>query len=186
MTAIQIVFVACVVAFTMAAAAIDMKTRRLPNWLTVPGFVAGVIYHTATYGFSGLGYSLLGFLAGFSLLFVLWIIGGGGAGDVKLMGALGAWMGPTHIFIVFVLSAFIAVICSVAVVAFASATKGFGHVQRRYLEKNKREPSAKERRRAKEETLSKQQKRRLLPYGLPVALSTWLVLVWQSVLHGAA
>jgi prepilin peptidase CpaA len=185
MTPLQITFVACVVAFTMAAAAIDMRTRRLPNWLTVPGFLAGLLYHTVTSGFSGLGYSLLGFLAGFALLFVLWIIGGGGAGDVKLMGALGAWMGPQLILVVFLLSAFIAAVGSVAFVGIAAATQGFRHVQRRYLDRN-RKVSAKQKRKGKEDPFSRGQKRRLMPYGLPVALSTWLVLVWQNVLHGAA
>jgi len=86
----NLVFVLVVGAFTAVAAVSDLRTRRLPNWLTVPAFAAGLLAHTVVNGFAGLGFALLGFATGFGLLLVLWLIGGGGGGDVKLMGALGA------------------------------------------------------------------------------------------------
>ena len=90
-----------VVIFTAVAAYIDWKTRKLPNVLTVSFFLAGLLFHlihgAVTGGWSGafgeLLFALKGFGVGFGILLPLWLIGGGGAGDVKLFGALGAWLG---------------------------------------------------------------------------------------------
>ena len=87
-------FLIAVLVFTIIAMVTDLSTRKLPNWLTVPAFVAAIVFHTFTSGWRGLGLCMGGFAVGFGLLLVLWLIGGGGGGEVKLMGALGAWLGP--------------------------------------------------------------------------------------------
>ena len=99
------VFLVCVAAFTALAAGFDLRTKKLPNRLTVPALVAAFVFHGATSGSSGQLTALAGFATGFGILLVLWIVGGGGGGDVKLMGALGAWLGPQGTLAVFLISA---------------------------------------------------------------------------------
>src|SRR5688572_29942250 len=75
------------------AAGVDWQTRRIPNVLTGPVLLAALIWATCTGGVNGLGGSLLGAAIAGGPFFLLWMIGGGGAGDAKLMIALGAWVG---------------------------------------------------------------------------------------------
>jgi len=171
--------IACVVVFTLTAAVIDVRTRRLPNWLTVSAFVAALVFHTVTGGLVGLGGSLAGFAVGFSILLVLWLIGGGGGGDVKLMGAVGAWMGWRMTFAVFLLSTCFAVLGSILMMTVLAAKHGVKHVKRRHgLQGRDMKTTGKQ---SEEARLHQKQKRRLLPYALPVALSVWLVLAYQVI-----
>jgi prepilin peptidase CpaA len=80
-------------AVVIPAACYDLKYRRIPNWLSVAGAVLGVCAHWATEGVSGLKVSLAGFLIAFTLYFVLYLLHAMGAGDVKLMAAVGAIAG---------------------------------------------------------------------------------------------
>jgi len=148
-TAIQI---GCVTLFTAVAMATDLRHRRIPNWLTVSSALLGLVFHGATQGWQGIGQSLGGFAVGFGILLVLWLIGGGGGGDVKLMGAIGAWLGPKYTFGVFVLSVFFAIICTGVVIAIGAL--------RNANTKNK----------------STNLLKKTIPYALPCALSTWSVL----------
>jgi prepilin peptidase CpaA len=75
------------------AAYIDWKDHRVPNWLTLSAWVFGVLFHTLLNGWSGLGASLLGTVVGFSTLIIPYALKGMGAGDVKLMASVGAWVG---------------------------------------------------------------------------------------------
>lgn len=80
----------------------DLQTRRIPNYLTGGTALAGLLVQGLTAGWAGLGDGLLGLLLGFGLLFGLYLMGGMGAGDVKALAALGAWMGlklTFHLFI---------------------------------------------------------------------------------------
>ena len=104
-----------VILFTLFAVVSDLRTRRIPNWLTVSAFAAGLVYHIATGGLEGLLFSLGGFATGFGTLLILWLMGGGGGGDVKLMGAVGAWLGAFSTILVFIGSALFAIVCTLAV-----------------------------------------------------------------------
>jgi prepilin peptidase CpaA len=72
----------------------DLKTRRIPNYLTLGTAVAGLAYNFMSHGLPGLADGCLGILLGFACLILPYILGGMGAGDVKAMAALGAWLGP--------------------------------------------------------------------------------------------
>jgi len=84
---------AVVVGLTLIAAATDLRTRRIPNVLTFTGLLAGLIYAAAVGGWGHLGHALAGMLLCAMPFVLLFIFAGGGAGDAKLMAAVGAWLG---------------------------------------------------------------------------------------------
>lgn len=92
----------------------DIRHQRIPNRLCVAMLVAGLIFRTATGGLDGFLDAMGGGAAGFGILMVLHVIGGGGAGDVKFMTAVGTWIGPYHMLFVFVLSAMLLAFFSLA------------------------------------------------------------------------
>lgn len=72
----------------------DLRTRRIPNLLTFGAAAAGLAFGAATAGWTGLLSALGGWTVGCALFFPWFLLGGMGAGDVKLLAALGAWAGP--------------------------------------------------------------------------------------------
>lgn len=80
---------------TAVAAAIDIRSRRIPNLLTFGAAALALVYHAVTGGFSEATQSAVGWLAGVGVFFPMFLLGGMGAGDVKLLGAVGAWLGPS-------------------------------------------------------------------------------------------
>jgi prepilin peptidase CpaA len=85
---------ALVVLFVLLTLAVylELKESRIPNWLTFPSMVLGLLI-AYLHGQPFLGASLGGLLIGFGFLFIFYLFGGVGGGDVKLMGAAGALMG---------------------------------------------------------------------------------------------
>jgi prepilin peptidase CpaA len=73
----------------------DLRSRRIPNVLTLGAAAAGLVYHLSTGGFVGLGQSTLGWLVGVLMFILPFALRGLGGGDVKLVAALGAWIGPS-------------------------------------------------------------------------------------------
>jgi prepilin peptidase CpaA len=84
--------VALVVA--LAGCVTDLRTRRIPNALTFSAAAAAVAFHGLDAGFAGVGHSLAGLAVGLVLFLPLFALRGLGGGDVKLLAALGAWIGP--------------------------------------------------------------------------------------------
>lgn len=72
----------------------DLRSRRIPNYLTLGTVVAGLAYNLMSQGLPGLVSGILGMLLGFAFLILPYLWGGMGAGDVKALAALGAWLGP--------------------------------------------------------------------------------------------
>ncbi|MDQ6673304.1 MAG: prepilin peptidase [Chloroflexota bacterium] len=81
-------------AIASVAAACDIFWRRIPNWLTFSAFLAGLSVHAVMGGASGLLVALGGAALGLCLLLPFYVIHAMGAGDVKLLTALGALLGP--------------------------------------------------------------------------------------------
>jgi prepilin peptidase CpaA len=84
----------------------DIRTNRIPNYLTLGCALAGLGYQLGFHGLSGLADGLLGMALGFGLLIFFYLLGGMGAGDVKALAALGAWLGPWQTLLLFVYMAF--------------------------------------------------------------------------------
>ena len=83
-----------VVALGALASVGDLRTRRIPNVLTFGAAALGIAFQALTGGLPGAGLGLVGWLAGAALFFPFFALGGMGAGDVKLLAAFGAWLGP--------------------------------------------------------------------------------------------
>lgn len=79
-----------VVALVLLAAVWDIRYHKIPNFLTLAGVLAGLILHSLSAGWGGFVFSLQGAVAGLLFLLVPFALGGIGAGDVKLLAAIGA------------------------------------------------------------------------------------------------
>jgi prepilin peptidase CpaA len=72
----------------------DLRTRRVPNMLTLGAAAGALGFHLLVGGWAGLGWAAAGWLTGLALFLPFFALGGIGGGDVKLLAALGAWLGP--------------------------------------------------------------------------------------------
>jgi prepilin peptidase CpaA len=98
--------VAFLLAVVVGAAAYDVRYRRIPNWLSVSGVLIGLAMNTFLYqGWPGLRFALAGMAAGFGVYLVLYMLRAMGAGDVKLMAAVGALVGWEDWFAIFLITA---------------------------------------------------------------------------------
>ena len=79
----------------------DLKWRKIPNYLTLPAIVLGLVLNLLDKSWNGLAFSFLGFLIGLALFFLPFALGGMGAGDVKFLSAIGAFLGAKAVFNVF-------------------------------------------------------------------------------------
>ena len=80
-----------------AACATDLHSRRIPNWLTFGAAAGALAYHSLVGGPAAVQGAMSGWVTGLFLFMPLFLLGGMGAGDVKLLAALGAWLGPMQI-----------------------------------------------------------------------------------------
>ncbi len=107
----------------LAAGFLDWRYRRIPNWLTVSGFAAGVVVNTILYRWPGLKAALLGALLGLGLLLPLVLIRRLWAGDWNLAGALGACLGPRQLLSVLAGTILVAGVMALALVIWKGRLK---------------------------------------------------------------
>ena len=86
----------------VVAAVIDIRSRRIPNWLSLPYLVAGVAVSAIWGGMSGMGSSIAGIGLAIAVVGVLCYLRGMGMGDLKLFAAVGAWVGPAQLLLALV------------------------------------------------------------------------------------
>jgi len=136
---------------------LEVRDSRIPNWLTVAGMAAG-LFLAYLRGGGAFRSSLAGLLLGFGFLFIFYVFGGMGGGDVKLMGASGALLGSelikSALFYTAALGAFMAV-------AALIWRKDFWNGMRRIL--------AILRLRKRQEPEPVEQERTTIPYGIAIA-----------------
>jgi prepilin peptidase CpaA len=113
-TALKVLLVAIV----LLAAIYDLRFRRIPNWLNLSGVILGVAVNTVLFGRSGLMLAFFGIALSLLIYVPLYLIRGMGAGDVKLMAAVGAIAGPWNWFAIFVATALLGGVVSLVFVAF--------------------------------------------------------------------
>jgi prepilin peptidase CpaA len=114
------------------AAWTDLRSRRIPNWLTVPAAIIGLAASTILGGWSGLRASLLGIALGLVLLLPFVLLRSLGAGDWKLAGALGAFVGHEKLIDLLLGSVLIAGVMALALVIYkrrlGQTVRNIGHI----------------------------------------------------------
>lgn len=101
----------------LIAAVIDIRFHKIPNWVTFPTMIAAIVGQTSMKGFEGLLFSLEGIGVGIAILIIPYLMGGMGAGDAKLMGAVGGILGPKGVFTAFLFAAIMGGIYAVVLLA---------------------------------------------------------------------
>lgn len=126
------VILAGAVLLAVVAAWTDFRSRRIPNWLTVPALLVGLAANIAVNGRSGLKASLLGIGLGLFLLLPFVLLRSLGAGDWKLAGALGAFTGPVLLIDLLLGSVFVAGVMAVALIIYKGRVRqtmrNIGHI----------------------------------------------------------
>jgi len=92
------------IALVLAAAWTDLRTRHIPNWIPVTGAICGIVFSIWFNGLAGLLSCIAGAALGMAIFLPLYLLGGMGAGDVKLFTAVGLLVGPQALVLVFVLT----------------------------------------------------------------------------------
>ncbi len=163
------VLIVCASAFTLAAAVIDYRIHKIPNYLTLPAFALGWVYQLTFYGLPGLLDGLAGFAVGFGMYFVLWLIGSGGGGDAKLAGAVSVWLGFNRTIAMIICSTVFVILGTGFVMLWSMLTKGV------YKTKNQMLPGSDVKNKKRLELLKINRGRLGMTFGLSVALGTILV-----------
>ena len=163
---------------TIYASIIDYRERRVPNWLNATLALSGIVAGTFYFGWTGLGDSLGGLLLGFGVLIIPWAMHGMGAGDVKLMAAIGAWFGPWLTLLSFAAGALIGgVIAVIMILVGGKASSAYVNLQMIVLKCLHPQTAFGEFASAKSfgSTTS------LLPYGIPLTIGSLLMLAGKCM-----
>jgi prepilin peptidase CpaA len=159
------------------AAVIDGLKLRVPNWLTFHLVAAGLAFAAWSHGSAGFFWALAG--AGVGLALPLYAIGGMGAGDVKLMAGVGAWVGPVATLWAFASSAVVGGLMALAMVAWSGEYlrhwvlfQTIGHEILTVRDPAKLAATAA----ARKPTMT------LLPYGIPLAVGSIAYFTYAGLL----
>jgi prepilin peptidase CpaA len=144
----------------------DLYSRRIPNWLVLPYWLAGIVFRGVYFGWHGVWQSLAGAGVAIGIFGVFFLLGGMGAGDVKLCAAVGAWIGPAQTLFALI---FTALAGGVIVVVWAALGgflldlfKGTGDLMAGWKKGTIRDPDA----------TIENPKRRKIPYAPAIAVGT--------------
>ena len=107
----------CVAAFE------DLRRRNVPNWINVGALGAALLYQTLSHGWKGLLMSVIGCAVGFAVFLLFFWLGAMGGGDIKLMAAFGALLGPSGILVAALLAAMIGAILAGGALALSRQSR---------------------------------------------------------------
>jgi prepilin peptidase CpaA len=174
-TQLPISLASILVALVLTAAIWDLRLRRIPNALSLAGAVCGVALNSFLFGLSGLKESLEGLAIAFGVYFVLYLVRAMGAGDVKLMAAVGSFVGPGNWFFIFLITAVLGGVIALAVLAWRKRLrKTFDNVLFIVAEMmHFRAPYM-----GREELSVKSQKAFTLPHGAVIGLGCMVFVSW--------
>jgi prepilin peptidase CpaA len=162
----------------VVAAVIDGWKLKVPNWITYPMIVTGWIYSSIVGGWEGLGWSLLATFVGLALLYVIYMVGGMGAGDVKLLAGIGAWVGTHHTWNIFATTAIVGGIMAVLMVAYSGAWRKhyaqFRMLIGEFVEVRDSEELF-------QRAAARKSKMYLLPYGIPMTIAALGYFAFQGM-----
>jgi len=165
-------------AVLVEAAIIDGRKLKVPNWLTFHLAAGGVAYALYAAGLHGLAWSLAGLALGLALLLPVHMIGGMGAGDVKLLAGIGAWMGPS-----IVLGSFVATVLVGGALALVMVTRSGEFIKHWAMFQTIRDEIFSIRDPSKLAAVAAARKPTmlLLPYGIPIAIGTIGYFAWLQI-----
>jgi prepilin peptidase CpaA len=163
----------------VVAAYIDGKQLKVPNWITFPMIASGWVFNLVTLGWAGLGFSLLGTIVGLGLLLPAYAIGGMGAGDVKLLAGVGAWMGSSVTFYAFCASAVIGGVIALGMIVYRRA---WLHHKNQFLSILNEIATVGSPTELATIAAARKSKMLLLPYGIPIAIGTIAYFFWTGML----
>jgi prepilin peptidase CpaA len=162
-----------VVSITLVVAAvIDGLKLKVPNWLTFPMIISGWVYSATLSpwaGWEGLMYSLVGTAVGLMLLLPAYAIGGMGAGDVKLMAGIGAWVWGTVTLYAFAVSAIVGGVIALVMVI---SHRGWSKHQGQFWMICSEIMTVKDPEKLSAIAAERKSTMMLLPYGIPIAIGT--------------
>ncbi|MBC8105000.1 MAG: prepilin peptidase [Anaerolineae bacterium] len=101
----SVIYYAPLIGLLLWAAMVDMRARRVPNWISFGLAFSGIMLSLLPWGHITVSQAALGLLVGFALPFALYLMGAVGAGDVKLVAGVGAWIGPLPVLFAFACAA---------------------------------------------------------------------------------
>jgi prepilin peptidase CpaA len=163
----------------IVAAVIDGWKLKVPNWITYPLIISGWIYSGVYFGWEGLAWSLLGTTVGLLLLLPLYAIGGMGAGDVKLLAGVGAWVWTTTTVYAFCVSAVLGGFIALGMVLWRR--DWFHHFFQFWAILHEiavvRNPNV-----LAATAAERKSTMLLLPYGIPIAIGSIAYFVWAGML----
>ncbi|HQX49072.1 MAG TPA: A24 family peptidase [Planctomycetaceae bacterium] len=166
-------------AILILAAWIDGRELKVPNWITFPMILSGLVYSTCVGGLGGLGAGVLGMCVGLLTLLPLYAVGGMGAGDVKLMAGIGAWLGWEITFAAFCVSTVVGALMAVVMVLWKRSMKH--HYENFLLILSEwmviKNPYELSRIAAKRKPTMM-----LLPYGIPICIGTIGYFLYQGMM----
>ncbi|SOC37258.1 A24 family peptidase [Ureibacillus acetophenoni] len=152
----------------------DIYSRKILNVVTIPAILVGLIYYTVHSGLNGLWFSFSGFILGLVLLLIPFLFGGMGAGDVKLMAAIGALMGTVFVFHTFLFTALIGGVISIFILLRRMNIKQvIAHMYMTFIVF---------RGKTKEVHVSTEQKYKFsFPYGIAIVLGAFIAYIWGVI-----
>lgn len=169
-----------VAAVLVEAAIIDGRKLKVPNWLTYHFAAGGLVVAAVHGGGPGLLWAAGGLALGLALLMPLYAIGGMGAGDVKLLAGVGAWVGPALVLGAFVASGLVGGAMAVGLMVrnggLARHRATFDTIVGEIL--TVRDPA-----RLAELAAARKPTMTLLPYGIPIAVGSIAYFAWMGLLH---